>query len=641
MSLPSVSVSKFENLIEQATSETIPNGEIDLIRSLEVSDIIKSKSLPTQQCLKVLIKEVNAANSPPIDLNSQLSIWRLIEICFKNGGESFIKELLSNEFMKILETSIVKAYEKNYETVELFDLLSQVLYDMKNYCEDLNKINYPYNNPAKVWNRLQDYEGITFSYNKLVKNDIKTFDSKQPADWVDADSCMICSANFSMFNRKHHCRSCGGTFCQKHSSNFIPLLDLGILEAVRVCDNCFEDYDLKKNKYSKKADKHHSPKSKTSKHRVKGQKVGHSSKGDSFDEELRRAIELSLQEQSLNVEGNQPAPQEPVAKVRESGSYHRGTNEEQEEEEKEEEEEEEEDEDLKRAIELSLKEAEKSGAKLQDQTASLAQSQSFVNMQTTALNSDQAPPMPSNPNEITTKDEDDIYLFASLVEKLKTQPLHIVLQDSKLSQLYANITHLKRKINLELQETDNKYGTFIQMNSQISDIMNVYDQILESQLNSINLQQNQAIMQPSDPDSYYKQFAQPAQPVPQQQVHETKQTYAEQHNEPPVANQLENLVFPQSELQESEPPMTEESEPPAMTEAKPQVKSTPYPTDHFSDKVSEEKITESAPYPITQVNFPTVPASKPLDAELKNQESQETAKVAEEEHHEEPMLIEL
>ncbi|KAL6942547.1 hypothetical protein ACO0QE_003726 [Hanseniaspora vineae] len=627
MSLPSVSVSKFENLIEQATSETIPNGEIDLIRSLEVSDIIKSKSLPTQQCLKILIKEINAANSPPIDLNSQLSIWRLVEICFKNGGETFIKELFSNEFIKILETSIAKAFEKDYESVELFDLLSQILYDMKNYCEDLNKINYPYNNPAKIWNKLQDYEGVKFSYDKLVKNDIKTFDSKQPADWVDADSCMICSTNFSMFNRKHHCRSCGGTFCQKHSSNFIPLLDLGILEAVRVCDNCFEDYDLKKNKYSKKSDKHHSAKSKTSKHRVKGQKSGHSAKADSFDEEIRRAIELSLQEQSPNVEAASQAPAHIVSKPVDN---HRAASDE-----------EEEDEDLKRAIELSLKEAEKSGAQLQDQTASLAQSQSFVNVKTTALNSGQLPPVPSNPNEITTKDEDDIYLFASLVEKLKTQPLHIVLQDSKLSQLYANITHLKRKINLELQDADNKYGTFIQMNSQISDIMNVYDQILESQLNSINLQQNQAVMQPSDPYSYYKQFAQPAQSVPQQQVQEAKSNHIEQLKEPPVANQLQNLVFPQAQLQESEPPMTEESEPPAIIEENTQTESAPYPTDQMSDKVTDEKTTESAPYPITQVKFPTVPASKPLNSGLNNQEPQEPAEVAEEDHREEPMLIEL
>ncbi|KAI8883144.1 hypothetical protein K501DRAFT_133527, partial [Backusella circina FSU 941] len=48
-----------------------------------------------------------------------------------------------------------------------------------------------------------------------------------------------CTVKFNMFNRRHHCRSCGHIFCQSHSANRLALFhsnDSG--EWVRVCDSC-------------------------------------------------------------------------------------------------------------------------------------------------------------------------------------------------------------------------------------------------------------------------------------------------------------------------------------------------------------------------------------------------------------------
>lgn len=44
--------------------------------------------------------------------------------------------------------------------------------------------------------------------------------------WLEdeaADNCMQCQHEFSFFNRKHHCRKCGGLFCSSCASNWLAL----------------------------------------------------------------------------------------------------------------------------------------------------------------------------------------------------------------------------------------------------------------------------------------------------------------------------------------------------------------------------------------------------------------------------------
>lgn len=60
-------------------------------------------------------------------------------------------------------------------------------------------------------------------------------------EWIgdaEAAHCMRCSSKFTFSVRRHHCRNCGGVFCAKCSSHRHPLLTLGFVDAVRVCDGC-------------------------------------------------------------------------------------------------------------------------------------------------------------------------------------------------------------------------------------------------------------------------------------------------------------------------------------------------------------------------------------------------------------------
>ncbi|XP_055343201.1 LOW QUALITY PROTEIN: RUN and FYVE domain-containing protein 2-like [Paramacrobiotus metropolitanus] len=52
----------------------------------------------------------------------------------------------------------------------------------------------------------------------------------------DATSCKLCEKPFTVARRKHHCRHCGGTFCNPCSDNKMSLPSSP--KPVRVCDNC-------------------------------------------------------------------------------------------------------------------------------------------------------------------------------------------------------------------------------------------------------------------------------------------------------------------------------------------------------------------------------------------------------------------
>jgi len=54
----------------------------------------------------------------------------------------------------------------------------------------------------------------------------------------NVNSCRLCNSNFSFFNRRHHCRKCGGVFCDECTQSRLRLK--GINDPVRVCDRCSE-----------------------------------------------------------------------------------------------------------------------------------------------------------------------------------------------------------------------------------------------------------------------------------------------------------------------------------------------------------------------------------------------------------------
>lgn len=71
--------------------------------------------------------------------------------------------------------------------------------------------------------------------------------------WMPDNSCRVCyecDAQFTLFNRRHHCRICGRIFCAKCTTNSVPLCSLDTTnkawdewEKVRVCNYCFRQWE--------------------------------------------------------------------------------------------------------------------------------------------------------------------------------------------------------------------------------------------------------------------------------------------------------------------------------------------------------------------------------------------------------------
>ncbi|KAJ3696336.1 hypothetical protein LUZ61_000041 [Rhynchospora tenuis] len=62
--------------------------------------------------------------------------------------------------------------------------------------------------------------------------------SMRGATWVvDASHCQACSSQFTLLNRKHHCRRCGGIFCGNCTSQRMLLRGQGD-SPVRICEPC-------------------------------------------------------------------------------------------------------------------------------------------------------------------------------------------------------------------------------------------------------------------------------------------------------------------------------------------------------------------------------------------------------------------
>lgn len=63
---------------------------------------------------------------------------------------------------------------------------------------------------------------------------------EDPPPYEEVSHCRVCNCTFTTFKRRHHCRACGRSLCNEHSSNQKALPQFGIYTPVRVCDDCMK-----------------------------------------------------------------------------------------------------------------------------------------------------------------------------------------------------------------------------------------------------------------------------------------------------------------------------------------------------------------------------------------------------------------
>lgn len=247
--------------------------------------------------------------------------------------------------------------------------------------------------------------------------------------------CMRCRTPFTFTNRKHHCRNCGNCFDQQCSAKVVALPHLGIMTPVRVDDGCYAKLTNKGNKLPNPS----LDRSPTYPHKTRSTSAmqpRNARVDDGFDEDLKKALAMSLEEVKPHSHGFAGPPQTSYATNGDVSAAKQA---------------EEEDDDLKAAIAASLADMEEQkkrhAAALKEQTSSSVDTSSPANFV-----------LPKNDYELTPVEAENINLFATLVDRLQTQPPGTILREPQIQELYDSIGTLRPKLARTYGETMSKHG---------------------------------------------------------------------------------------------------------------------------------------------------------------------------------------
>lgn len=282
----------------------------------------------------------------------------------------------------------------------------------------------------------------------------------------------------------------------------MTLPQLGIHEPVRVCDGCYIKLKLEKATTSTAPippPKTATTATTTATTTTTASTSNNAVSTEEFDDDIKKAIELSLKEaeQQKSGFGNGYVTKAPAAVVPEPKHVV-----------------EEQDEDLAAAIAASLRDIEISKRDI----PSHQQQHHHQQIQ--------------SKNELTPVEMENILLFSTLMDRVYASGGDIS-NDRQINQLYTQIGTLQPKLVSNLDEIIRKRNQFIEMHEKLNMAVKAYDRLLEERISSVSSNAYIPVQQYQQQPLYHQQQQQPVYPNSGDQYYQTSAPPQESYYQPP------------------------------------------------------------------------------------------------------------